>query len=118
MLGYIPGLLHAWYIIAKFPDASSNYHRVGDEEGQSGHIAYYYVDRRAPRQAGQPAQGTAAEARQQGYGTVPAPQPKPQSTPGAGPVVGDDAGEGGSNGAPPPTYADAVKADNKIQTQD
>ena len=37
----------------------------------------------------------------------------------AGPST-DNAGEGGSNGSalPPPTYAEAVKGDYKVQTQD
>lgn len=38
-----------------------------------------------------------------------------------GPSTTDNAGEGGSNGStanPPPTYAEAVKGDYKVQTQD
>ncbi|CAI4210767.1 unnamed protein product [Parascedosporium putredinis] len=32
-LGYIPGLIHAWYIIAKYPDPVFEYNRVDQEDG-------------------------------------------------------------------------------------
>ncbi|KAK6356554.1 hypothetical protein TWF718_000906 [Orbilia javanica] len=40
-LGYLPGLLHAWYIIAKYPDPYSySYEPI---EGGSGQRVYYYT---------------------------------------------------------------------------
>ncbi|MDI1486447.1 MAG: hypothetical protein OHK93_005675 [Ramalina farinacea] len=45
MLGYIPGLLHAWYIISLYPEPDHEYEYIGDaESGQPQRVTYYYVD--------------------------------------------------------------------------
>lgn len=104
-LGFIPGLLHAWYIIAKYPEEEYDYERVPDSENR---VTYYYVSH-------QPAQ--------RNYGTQGGPQgqPKPSrapqvpehSRPAAGPSVGAGSEEAGA----PPSYSDVVKGDNKVQSQ-
>ena len=42
MLGYIPGLLHAWYIIAKYPEEVSGYEPIPQslhqEIGRRAHL--------------------------------------------------------------------------------
>lgn len=47
MLGFLPGLLHAWYIIAKFPEPTWEYETIPDAEaGYSrggDRVAYVYV---------------------------------------------------------------------------
>lgn len=116
-LGYVPGLLHAWYIIARHPE--NDYESIGDSEG--ARVTYYYV-----------AQGPApSEQSQEGYGgtsnrermevphaTKPrSPQPQQQS--GSAAANGSTEGESSSGQAKaPPTYAEAVKGDHKVQTQD
>ncbi|KAI1265579.1 putative stress response RCI peptide [Xylariaceae sp. FL1019] len=105
LLGYIPGLLHAWYIIAKFPE-SSDYERVPQDQ-EHGHTHTYHVFVPNPN-----------NGRQQ--------QPKPSSNMNYGSTNNSNANAGSSSAGPaneggdpaPPTYAEAVKGDNKIQTQD
>jgi uncharacterized membrane protein YqaE (UPF0057 family) len=117
MLGYIPGLLHAWYIIAKFPDPEEEAHyerlRQGDaERGGDGTVTYYYVHHQPGRGEAQSQQQPPPQP-QRGYGTV-------------APMEGEEAAASSSSApaAPataepvdgvPPSYADAVKGDNKIQ---
>ncbi|KAL9005153.1 MAG: hypothetical protein Q9188_002067 [Gyalolechia gomerana] len=105
-LGFIPGLLHAWYIIAKYPDPSSSGYEdlEGGSQQQHGHVTYYYVS-----DSRNNSQGDLVPTQQQypsnnrGYGTV-------QSQQGA-------AGEGSSGGqAVPPSYEQAISGDNKVQT--
>ncbi len=111
MLGFIPGLLHAWYIIAKFPE--HDYDSI-PADAESGRVTYIIVDgtRRAVKPNTRP-QGTGG-----GYGTT---------APMAPPVHQDQNGtwnnnpapaEGSSGGAVPPTYAEAVKGDHKVQSRD
>ncbi|KAL8678878.1 MAG: hypothetical protein Q9186_004813 [Xanthomendoza sp. 1 TL-2023] len=129
-LGYIPGLLHAWYIIAKYPEDSSGYEPFGDVENQ--HVTYYYVnDSRNNSNAGlvQPPQQQQypSQNNSRGYGTVegmraqPKPQPQPQPQPqtqsqqqGQGQ---QGAGEGSSQAqGVPPSYEQAIAGDNKVQS--
>jgi len=112
MLGYIPGLLHAWYIIAKFPEPDYYEPLPGDAEG--GRVTYIVVQnpgggtQRVPARQ-QPRNGTA-----QGYGTTAPMAPQiHQETNG----TWSNAAEGSSNPAVPPSYEQAVKGDNKIQTR-
>lgn len=121
-LGYIPGLLHAWYIIASNPEQDYDYEPVDDERG-AARVTYYYVSH-SQRGAGQHGQMNygGATVRQQPKGHQ---QSRVVSaTPGAS---GSGAPEIGSNGeqsvpsgdnAPPPPYADAVRGDHKVQTND
>lgn len=119
-LGYVPGLLHAWYIILKNPEPDYddlNYEPVpGSAESgrdvENGRVAYYYV-------AHQPLQNPSPRT----YGTLgsqPAPAANTTSAPkqhGYEEGPGEGA-EGSSQGRAPPTYAEAVKGDNKVQTQE
>lgn len=128
MLGYLPGLIHAWYIIAKYPE--SDYEAVPDSESGAGRVTYYYVGagQRVAGNAGagagsggrlQQQQQQQQQQRQQGYGTnassgvVKAGRPAQQQQ-GAG------AGVGSSNSAAtpvaPPSYSEAVAGDHKVQT--
>ncbi|KAK3940321.1 UPF0057-domain-containing protein [Diplogelasinospora grovesii] len=127
MLGFLPGLLHAWYIIAKFPEPAYDY--AGPRDQESGHV-YVFVHedgRRTQHQhpvANKPQQhhgmsyGTttnntagSSSAPAQGQG-VPAPvQPIPQQGP-------NDNGEGPSDGPPPPSYAQVVAGDHKVQSNE
>ncbi|KAJ5152145.1 hypothetical protein N7492_010440 [Penicillium capsulatum] len=116
VLGFIPGLIHAWYIILKYPEP--DYDDVAYEpipggasqrrDLENGRVTYYYV-------SNQPLQHP---SQQRAYGAVdqhaPA-QPKPSNQPQQG-GAGSSSGQGEAR--PPPTYAEAVQGDNKIQTQD
>ncbi|KUJ16274.1 UPF0057-domain-containing protein [Mollisia scopiformis] len=117
MLGYIPGLLHAWYIIAKFPEPDYYEPIPGDAEG--GRVTYIVVQgpnggtQRVPaRQQGrqQGGNGTA-----QGYGTTATMAAPVHQEPNG---TWTNAAEGSSNGAVPPSYEQAVQGDNKIQSRD
>lgn len=117
-LGYIPGLIHAWYIILKYPEPDyddPDYQPIpgSGQDVEPGRVTYYYVSH-------QPLQHPSLRS----YGTVgsqypvenrsSAPKQQPQNygeTPGEG-------GEGSSQGHAPPTYAEAVRGDHKVQTQD
>jgi len=112
LLGYIPGLIHAWYIIAKYPE--EEYVLI---PGHEEHVVYYYVSSdgsRRPAQRGQPGavKTTQPQRGAQGYGTTSAPPPPPPqgSAAEAGPA------EGSSHAGVPPTYAEAVQGDHKVQT--
>lgn len=129
-LGFLPGLLHAWYTILQNPDPYDGYGQVADGEGGRQGTTYYVVSHTGP-------------ARQQGgmnYGTVPQQQPSGGQFPGqqsgvtnqnapkksgkngksaAGPgnAPQQEGGEGSSSQpeGPPPTYADVIKGDHKVQ---
>ncbi|KAG4417250.1 hypothetical protein IFR04_009620 [Cadophora malorum] len=108
MLGFIPGLLHAWYIIAKHPE--HDYDSVPND-AESGRVTYIIVD--GNRRVAKP---TRPQASSGGYGTTaPMAPPLHQNQNG---TWNNNAAEGSSGGAVPPTYAEAVKGDNKIQTRD
>ncbi|KAK4943084.1 hypothetical protein LTR10_017283 [Elasticomyces elasticus] len=121
VLGYVPGLLHAWYIIARNPERDYDYEAVPDAEGQR--VTYYYIRHEPARRD----YGT----QQQGHNRPAPPPPKPQSRPAQngqgsnrpappppaqleGPSVGAGSGDHGA----PPSYSDVIKGDNKIQSQD
>ena len=119
MLGFIPGLLHAWYIIAKHPDTETLYEPL-PHDAESGTVTYVIVQtpngsRRVPKNSLKNGQ-TASSA---GYGTT-APMAPPVHQDANG-TWNNNAAEGSSGGAaalPPPTYADAVNGDHKVQTRD
>ncbi|TAQ85136.1 hypothetical protein B7494_g6550 [Chlorociboria aeruginascens] len=104
MLGFLPGLLHSWYIIAKFPE--QDYDAL-PQDAESGRITYVVV---------QGGQRLPKDTRTGGYGTT-APMAPPVHQDQNG-TWNNNAGEGSSGGAVPPSYAEAVKGDNKIQTRD
>lgn len=105
----IPGLLHSWYIIAKYPEPSYEYQTVSqDSEAGGGRVTYVIVqpDGRHHHQHQPPKpQGHMT------YGTTDNASGGPSSQT-------QNAGEGGSNGAPPPSYAQVVSGDHKVQTQE
>ncbi|PGH05569.1 hypothetical protein GX51_02908 [Blastomyces parvus] len=129
ILGYVPGLLHAWYIILKYPEDDSDYpdgyQPIVGASGQrndteSGRVTYYFVSHQPPQQ--QPPRGP-----HRSYGTTapavdPATRPQQPQQPSQPAVpAGNDAGEASSSDQhvrAPPTYAEAVKGDHKIQTPD
>ncbi|KAF6827734.1 hypothetical protein CPLU01_08939 [Colletotrichum plurivorum] len=138
LLGYIPGLIHAWYIIAKFPEPDYEYESLPQQDREGGRVTYVFVHGNgpAPPHTRQPQQQPRPSAHQQqaGYGTTsnnnnsktngnnnaggsrqqqqyPQQQQQQQQYQGG-------AGEGSSDGAVPPSYAEVVAGDNKIQTRD
>ncbi|KAK0744039.1 hypothetical protein B0T18DRAFT_392705 [Schizothecium vesticola] len=139
ILGYIPGLLHAWYIIAQYPDPEPYYQ--GHADAENGRIYVFVHDPRHPQggnqrqhpHAIQPKSyaSAAAQPPPQGnmnYGTTAnagpssAPAQQPSKSAAAGPQQQqqghDNGGEGPSDGVPPPSYAQVVAGDNKVQSQD
>jgi len=138
LLGYLPGLVHAWYIIAITPSIYEDMYYQDLERQGNGHShghgqthVYYYVDSRGeqhpqhglPKPGNTPNYGTAGSApgsqpsqpSQPQHQSQSSAQPQPQQ-PEAGPS--HDNGEGSTNAGPPPTYADAVKGDHKIQSDE
>lgn len=122
----IPGLLHAWYVIARYPEDEGYYEGL-PEHNESGHVTYVFVQ---PAGEGQPQPKPQHQHQHQhhqggmNYGTT-ATNPtsgggSSSSAPAAAAAPQENGGEGGSNGSsnPPPTYAEAVKGDHKVQTQD
>ncbi|KAI1819487.1 hypothetical protein F4861DRAFT_543878 [Xylaria intraflava] len=122
MLGYIPGLLHAWYIIAQYPDAW-DYESVeqGDYEGGYSHGRHQggvsYVVVAAPYQ--QPSPGFPARPQQ----LQPQQQPKQAQamdygTNAASSSRQDEHGSSNNNNddRAPPTYDEAIQGDHKIQS--
>lgn len=110
MLGFLPGLFHAWYIIAVSPDPT--YEQVGDEE--NGNVTYYYVQ-------GQPQYAPGGQRpRQNGYGTVNSNAPNAQFPGHQNGFVGPSTPTPAESSRPstdvPPTYAQAVQGDHKVQS--
>ena len=106
-LGYLPGLLHAWYIISLYPEPDYDYETIPQDQGENGRVTCYYVSQspneQHPRQQGM-AQG---QQQQRGYGTtenMTVPQQQQQG------------GEGSAEGGVPPSYEQAVRGDHKVQT--
>ncbi|KAL8737078.1 MAG: hypothetical protein Q9181_002034 [Wetmoreana brouardii] len=128
-IGFFPGLLHAWYIIAKYPSEDDTYQ---DLENQ--HVTYYYVtdsrnDSVAGRGAGAggvPQHQGYPYGSQRGYGTVGGMRvegegqgkPSGQQQQQQGQVQSQAAGEGPSQQGQgvPPSYEQAIAGDNKVQT--
>ncbi|KAI9848036.1 MAG: hypothetical protein M1837_001138 [Sclerophora amabilis] len=117
-LGFFPGLLHAWYIIAKYPETADVDERGyaivpqrDPERARAGSVTYYYVDHQ-PSGASGPRMSMDAgpQPPPRSYGTVPGPGAE-------GGVEGDRSG-GGSGAGVPPSYEQAVRGDNKVQTRE
>lgn len=115
VLGFLPGLLHAWYIISVTPDPA--YEHLAQQDAERGNVTYYYVQtagqpRYAPQQGGQRQYGTVNStpnaqfpgAQQQGF-------VQPKAAPSQQPAQS----QAGPSQEVPPTYAQAVSGDNKIQ---
>lgn len=123
-LGVLPGLLHAWYIVLKYPDPYEYEHLHNEENGSGGSRTYVVVPGRGNGQqtnygtvGSQPSGG---QFHGQQTGVLPFPQAKTNghsAAPQNG-VAGQELGGEGSSGqpaGPPPTYADVIKGDNKVQ---
>lgn len=127
-LGFIPGLLHAWYIIAKYPEAPEDYEPLPGDGGENGaggsRVTYYYVSHgpaAAGSQQGGQQGGQQQQQKKRGYGTNDAmrvEQPKQALQAPGGQWSGTEEGQEGSSGASgvPPSYEQAVKGDHKVQT--
>lgn len=119
-LGYVPGLLHAWYIILQNPEPDyddPNYEPVpGSAESgrdvENGRVTYYYVAHQPLQSPSLRTYGTLGSQRAPATNATSAPKQHNHEE-GSG-----EGGEGSSQGYAPPTYAEAVKGDNKVQTQD
>ncbi|KAK5165058.1 uncharacterized protein LTR77_009155 [Saxophila tyrrhenica] len=109
-LGVLPGLLHAWYIIATTPEPT--YTQL-PQDAEQGHVTYYYVQ--AQPQYRRPS--SAQQGKPQGYGTV-SNAPNAQFPAGQqgqqGFVQPQQQQAGPSDGEVPPTYQQAV-GDHKVQ---
>lgn len=111
-LAYLPGLLHAWYIISINPEPT---YQELPQDAERGNVTYYYVQTQPARRT----DGT------QGYGTVnstpnsqfPGQQqgvvrPKPQAV---APPPRQQQSQAGPSEEVPPSYAQAVSGDHKVQ---
>lgn len=130
-LGFLPGLLHTWYIIYAYPDPSS--YETVPQDAHEGRVTYYYVAQGPPptRRPHQQYQSHPPPQRKT-YGTVAGSQPDAGQFPGQQSGVmpfgappkgqpvpqGPVEGEGSGAAPPPPSYQDAIKGDNKVQTQE
>ncbi|MCJ1298842.1 hypothetical protein MMC08_001633 [Hypocenomyce scalaris] len=103
-LGFIPGLVHAWYIIARYPEDVA-YEAVPPDGGENGRVTNYYVAHDGSRGG--------EEQRHGGYGTT-----GESMRVGAQGERGQQAQAGASKNAAvvPPSYEQAVGADHKVQT--
>jgi len=116
MLGYLPGLIHAWYIIAKNPEY--DYEAIPDDEAQrNGRVTYYYVshEQRPNSQRQQPSKnyGTQGSAPAVPQNSRPVRAQAPAST-----LAGPSTGAGSDEPGAPPSYADAVQGDHKVQSRE
>ncbi|KAI9736438.1 MAG: hypothetical protein M1818_006172 [Claussenomyces sp. TS43310] len=116
-LGFLPGLLHAWYIIARYPDPAG-YDAVPQDAEGGGRVTYVYVEgpsqqQPQPRQQQQPKNQTRNTMNPGGapdYGTTaPVAHNLRQGQDGAWNAEGSAA-------APPPSYEHAV-GDHKVQSK-
>ncbi|KAK3339492.1 hypothetical protein B0H65DRAFT_302060 [Neurospora tetraspora] len=118
VLGFLPGLLHSWYIIAKNPTPPFDYDANESGRVEGGQRIYVFVHDQNGNQTGGRHQQRANKHQQpqrQGnmnYGTTAGHAPQDSGIAHAGPSSGDD------HAAPPPSYAQVVAGDHKIQTQD
>lgn len=113
----VPGLLHAWYIIAKFPDDAYDYRSV-PQDAEGGRVTYVYVQSDG-RQVQQPPR---PQAQPQYKQQQPPPPPQQHGGMNYGATNSNNSAEAGGSsqagGRAPPTYAEAVQGDHKIQTRD
>ncbi|EEP75841.1 conserved hypothetical protein [Uncinocarpus reesii 1704] len=134
-LGYVPGLLHAWYIILKYPEPDDEYPDgyqpiVGSgthHDPENGRVTYYYVaHHQAPQNNRSPQRSYGATQQQPpevpNSSTKPAPAVPPRHPSQHNDSGAREGAEQGSSSRPhdetraPPTYAEAVKGDHKVQT--
>ncbi|GAB1207530.1 hypothetical protein APSETT445_006250 [Aspergillus pseudonomiae] len=118
-LGYVPGLLHAWYIILKYPEQDPDdpfYEPVPGgahrRDVENGHVTYYYVSHQqiqhpSQRGYGTVAPTTATHPRQEQSQSAPKPQNDP--------ATGSSSDQTHGDSRPPPTYAEAVKDGKTVE---
>ncbi|KAF5530174.1 SNA2 integral membrane [Fusarium mexicanum] len=127
-LGFIPGLIHAWYIIAKYPEPPYEYESL-PQDRDGNRVTYVYVQcppgphqhghpqNQQPKPQPQPHHGGASNNNNSmNYGTQNAggsSRPAPQQHG----VTNNGEGSSESQGVPP-SYADVVAGDHKIQSKD
>ncbi|KAG6037759.1 hypothetical protein E4U41_004788 [Claviceps citrina] len=109
-LGFLPGLIHAWYIIAKFPEPPYEYESLAQEGGR---VTYVYVQSPHGSTCRQPA------ARHGGmnYGTQGGNRSQQQESQGGAAAPAAPAGASDGQGSVPPSYAEVVAGDHKVQTR-
>ncbi|KJZ77785.1 hypothetical protein HIM_02962 [Hirsutella minnesotensis 3608] len=111
VLGFIPGLIHAWYIIAKYPEPSCDYDALPQDQ-EAGRVTYVYVQ--SPARCGGAPQPPPHGA--MNYGTQGNAQPSSQQQQGVAPAAASSSNN--QQRAVPPSYAEVVAGDHKIQTRD
>jgi len=123
-LGFLPGLLHAWYIISSYPDPG--YEQVQQEERVVYVVHGTQYGTVTPQgqfpgqQSGSTNAFTNTQPKRAAKMAAPAPNRQPQAAAGsssAAPADGAEAAAANSSNpnAPPPSYAAAVAGDHKIQ---
>jgi len=112
----VPGLLHAWYIIAKYPEPAYEYESL-PQHNEGGRVTYVFV--RDGHTSPPPQQGHMS------YGTTsndppssPPPPQQPQQQSGVANIAGSSSARPVGNQPTPPSYAEVVAGDHKIQTRD
>ncbi|EAW12923.1 putative stress response RCI peptide [Aspergillus clavatus NRRL 1] len=121
-LAYFPGLLHAWYIILKYPEPDYDDPNYGPIPGQAdrrrdaenGQVTYYYVSHQAIQHPSQRSYGTVGDAQSRPATNAPQrqhPTTKPRHAEGYG-----SSSHAQDDSRAPPTYAEAVKGDHKVQS--
>jgi len=111
-LGFLPGLLHAWYIISSYPETDYDSVPQADDGGERGNVT---------RDHANVTSGCWRTNRNKGYGTTD----RMHALPPHSAVVKDqqaaalreNAGESsaGVGAAVPPSYDQAVRGDHKVQ---
>jgi hypothetical protein len=129
-LGFLPGLLHAWYIILQNPETYDQYQQVPDGERADGRTTYYVISHEQPgRRQGQLGYGTVGSQpnagqfpgqQSGGVGSFAGQQQKNVKAAKGASVPSPQAQQGGEGSSsqpegPPPTYADVIKGDHKVQ---
>lgn len=136
ILGYLPGLLHAWYIIAKYPEEASYTALEVESGGRHPHVYYFppaapggpQYHPQSPGPQGHPQQGpfspppphhgaynTFAHQGQQQQQQQQQGQGQGQGQAGPSAQAGPSTGPNGENQGLP-SYAEVVKGDFKVQT--
>jgi uncharacterized membrane protein YqaE (UPF0057 family) len=120
-LAYLPGLLHAWYIISVTP--SPTYDQLPQHDPERGHITHYYVHTQPgshPPPGGSQGYGTVnnvpnAQFPGQQQGMVKPPKSQRAAPPASAPAPAGQSSQAGQSEEIPPSYAQAVAGDHKIQ---
>ncbi|KAM3541633.1 hypothetical protein ARSEF1564_005434 [Beauveria bassiana] len=122
LLGFIPGMLHAWYIIAKFPEPPYEYEVLnqGGEGGEGGCGRVHYVYVQPPGGQHQPQQqrphgGMNYGGTGQHHSNASQQHQHQHQQHG---VTTNNNGAGRSDDQVPPSYAAVVAGDNKVQSHD